>query len=221
MATVLVVDDSISMRKNLRIFLKDLGHSVIAEASNGKEAFNLYSESKPDLVTMDISMPTMDGISSVRMILEKFPEANIVMITALSQRSSVYEALKSGAKGYIVKPIELNKLREVIEIALNSPKRELHKTPPATADSESSKPFSIENVSGKFIVRVSEKIDPISYNLLNEALNGIMYIKPLDITFDLGEENLDYPIYSRILKTAKKINDEGGIAVVKSSYFIP
>jgi len=104
-ARILIVDDSIIMRRNLKTILTQAGHSVIAEASNGKEAFIEYEKCMPDLVTMDITMPIMNGIDAVKNIIDRFPEAKIIMISALDQRNMVFEALENGAKHYIVKPI--------------------------------------------------------------------------------------------------------------------
>lgn len=118
MAKILIVDDSMIMRRNLKAILTQAGHSVIAEASNGKEAFIEYEKYMPDLVTMDITMPIMNGIEAVKKIISKSPEARIVMISALDQRSMVFEALENGAKHYIVKPIIPNNVLSVIGTVL-------------------------------------------------------------------------------------------------------
>ena len=97
MAKILIVDDSIIMRRNLRTILTQAGHSVIAEASNGKEAFIEYEKHLPDLVTMDITMPIMNGIEAVKKIICRFPDARIIMISALDQRNMVFEALYNKA----------------------------------------------------------------------------------------------------------------------------
>lgn len=118
MARILIVDDSAVMRRNLRLIFEGAGHEVVCEATNGKEAFQAYQKHKPDLVTMDISMPDVDGVEGVKMIIKDYPDANIVMITAFSQKSMVYEAIKSGAKSYIVKPINLSNVKEVVDEVL-------------------------------------------------------------------------------------------------------
>ena len=119
MAKILIADDSAVMRRNLRMIFTNAGHEVIAEAINGKEAYLSYQEYEPDLVTMDISMPEVDGIAAVKMIINEFPNANIVMVTTLSQKSMVYEAVKSGAKNYITKPIDVSKVNEIISDVLD------------------------------------------------------------------------------------------------------
>ncbi len=120
MARILIVDDSMIMRRNLKTILTEAGHTIVGEATNGKEAFAAYATHMPDLVTMDINMPVMNGIESVKRIIEIFPEARIVMISALEQRHMVFEALKSGAKHYIVKPIVEDKVVEVITQVLSA-----------------------------------------------------------------------------------------------------
>ncbi len=118
MAKILIVDDSIIMRRNLNTILTQAGHSIIAEATNGKEAFIEYQKQMPDLVTMDITMPIMNGIEAVKNILNKFPEAKIIMISALDQRNMVFEALENGAKHYIIKPINPDNVLAVVNTVL-------------------------------------------------------------------------------------------------------
>ncbi len=118
MARILIVDDSIIMRRNLNTILTQAGHSIIAEATNGKEAFIEYQKQMPDLVTMDITMPIMNGIEAVKNILNKFPEAKIIMISALDQRNMVFEALENGAKHYIIKPINPDNVLAVVNTVL-------------------------------------------------------------------------------------------------------
>lgn len=105
MATVLVVDDAAFMRMRLQKVLTANGHQVI-EAGNGAEAVEAYEANRPDVVLMDITMPVMDGLEALRTIKSKFPEAKIIMCSALGQESTVIEAIKSGAKDFIVKPFQ-------------------------------------------------------------------------------------------------------------------
>lgn len=104
MAKILVVDDAAFMRLSLRTMLAKNGHEVVGEAENGRLAVDRYREFKPDLVTMDITMPDMDGIRAVKEILKLDPKAKILMISALGQEAMVREAVVSGARGFLVKP---------------------------------------------------------------------------------------------------------------------
>ncbi|MDP4145178.1 MAG: hybrid sensor histidine kinase/response regulator [Bacillota bacterium] len=120
MANILVVDDSLIMRKNLKVILTEHGHTVIGEATNGLQAYKEYERLHPDLVTMDITMPVMDGIKAVEKIMKSFPEAKIIMVSGLDQKKMVFEALKNGAKHYIMKPITPDKILYVLNLVLNS-----------------------------------------------------------------------------------------------------
>lgn len=115
---ILVVDDSLITVKKLSSMLTALGHKVVRTAASGVEALTAYEAYKPDLVTMDITMPDMDGIEATRRIREKYPEALIVMVTSHGQEKMVLDALKAGAKGYVLKPFRQDKLQEVIETAV-------------------------------------------------------------------------------------------------------
>lgn len=119
MARILIVDDSMIMRKNIEKIILSLGHEVVGHAENGQQAIELYKKFLPNLVTMDISMPLMNGIHAVTAILKIDPQAKIVMISAHNQKQMVFEALKNGAKHYILKPIESENVAGVIESVLN------------------------------------------------------------------------------------------------------
>lgn len=94
------------MRNMLKDILVKEGHEVIGEAGNGEEAIEKYMELKPDVVTMDIVMPSMDGLDAVKGIIEKDPDAKVIMCSALGQQQMVIDALQAGAKDYIVKPFQ-------------------------------------------------------------------------------------------------------------------
>lgn len=106
MKRVLIVDDAAFMRMVIKNMLVKNGFDVVGEAENGKEAFKKYLELKPDVVTMDITMPEMDGVQSLKAIKSQDPNAKIIMITAMGQESMVKDAILSGAKGFIVKPFK-------------------------------------------------------------------------------------------------------------------
>ena len=119
MARILIVDDSTVMRKNLYVIFTENGHEVVGEAMDGKQAIALYSELKPDLVTMDITMPKISGVEAVDFIVKKDQNAKIIMISALNQKQMVFEALKNGAKHYIIKPIDPIKLLGIVNEVLD------------------------------------------------------------------------------------------------------
>ena len=121
MAQVLIADDSFIVRESLKKILAQSEHEVIAEASNGEEAYLKYRMFRPDLVTMDINMPGMNGIETVKKIKHEFPNANIVMISTLGFQDHVFEAIKAGARHYIIKPFDHEKFFSVIDFVLSTP----------------------------------------------------------------------------------------------------
>lgn len=114
MATVLMVDDSKTSRRILRATLERGGFTIVGEASNGEEGYIKYKELKPDIVTMDITMPSMDGIESLTLIKKVDSDAKVVMITAAGQKEKMVEALKRGAEEFITKPFEDDKVLETL-----------------------------------------------------------------------------------------------------------
>ena len=109
---VLIIDDTAFMRMTLRNFLEKNGYEIAGEGENGQQAVEQYVRFKPDLVTMDITMPVMDGIVAVKKIIEKDPHASIIMVSAMGQKRLVVEALKAGAKDFIVKPYKPDRILE-------------------------------------------------------------------------------------------------------------
>jgi len=114
MPRILIVDDAAFMRKVLRDILATRGFEVIGEAENGDVAVEMYCRLKPDLTLMDIVMPKKDGISAVKSIISKDPNAKIVMCSSLGQQAMVMEAIQAGAKDFIVKPFQKEKVIEVV-----------------------------------------------------------------------------------------------------------
>ncbi|GIN37387.1 MULTISPECIES: response regulator [Heyndrickxia] len=118
MAKILVVDDAKFMRVTLTNMLKKANHIVIGEAENGREAVELYRKLKPEIVTMDITMPEMTGLDAVKEIKKEFPDAKIVMCSSMGQQKMVMDAIEAGAKDYIVKPFNENRVNEAIDKVL-------------------------------------------------------------------------------------------------------
>jgi two-component system chemotaxis response regulator CheY len=118
MARVLVVDDAAFMRKMVTDALTKGGHEVVGEAGNGVEAIARYRDLKPDLMTLDITMPEKDGISALKDIMELDPNAKVVMCSALGQESKVLESIKLGAKDFVVKPFQPDRVIDAVGKAL-------------------------------------------------------------------------------------------------------
>ena len=114
MPTVLVVDDAAFMRMRCKKLLTQSGYDVI-EAANGSQAVEMYQSEKPDLVLLDITMPDMDGLTALREIRKIDPDARVAMVTAMGQQSMVVEALKAGAKDFVIKPFDQDRVLAAIK----------------------------------------------------------------------------------------------------------
>lgn len=113
---ILVVDDAVFMRNTLVTILEKAGHKVVGQASDGNEGYDLFKELRPDLVTMDITMPNCNGIECLIKIKELDPNAKVLMCSAVGQREKVLESLKHGAVNFIVKPFKAKRVLEIIDI---------------------------------------------------------------------------------------------------------
>ncbi len=119
MARVVVVDDAMFMRKMVKDALTKGGHEVVGEASNGAEAVDRFRELSPELLTLDITMPEKDGLAALKEIIALDPAARIVMCSALGQESKVLEAIKAGAKDFVVKPFKPERVLDAVAKALD------------------------------------------------------------------------------------------------------
>ena len=115
MARVLIVDDAAFMRMTIKDILEKNGYEIAGEAANGAIAVEMYNKEKPDVVTMDITMPDMDGIEAVKNIRANDPNAKIIMCSAMGQQSMVMDAIKAGAKDFIVKPFQPDRVLEAVK----------------------------------------------------------------------------------------------------------
>lgn len=110
---ILIVDDTLFMRVKLKALLQNMGYEVVGEAGNGLEAIEQFKILRPDITTMDITMPEMDGVTALRQIKSLDPHALVIMISALGQESMIVDAIRAGARHYILKPFEEDKVKEI------------------------------------------------------------------------------------------------------------
>ena len=115
--TVLITDDTAFMRMTLKNVIQKNGYIVVGEAADGEEAVAKYLELRPDLVTMDITMPKMDGITAIKEIMRHDPNARIIVCSAMGQKPMVIEALNAGAKDFLVKPFDADRVIEALRKA--------------------------------------------------------------------------------------------------------
>jgi DNA-binding NarL/FixJ family response regulator len=114
---ILIADDHSLFRDGLRSLLQAQGHEIAGEAKNGREAIALTRELKPDLVLMDVQMPELNGIEATRLIVAEMPETRVVILTASEEEANLFEAIKSGAQGYLLKNLEAEAFFEMLEKA--------------------------------------------------------------------------------------------------------
>jgi two-component system chemotaxis response regulator CheY len=112
---LLIVDDALIMRKRIGEIATQAGWEIAAEATNGEEAIELYKHEQPDLVTLDIVMPILDGVSALKQLIQHDPQAKVVMVSAVNQKSKLAECIQAGAIDFIVKPFEQESLRRFFE----------------------------------------------------------------------------------------------------------
>jgi DNA-binding NarL/FixJ family response regulator len=212
MARVLVVDDALMMRKTIGTFLIRAGHMVVDEAANGEQAVAAYKKHLPDLVTMDITMPGVDGIGALEQIMAFDPGARVVMVSALGQKHKVFDALQHGAKGYILKPFTEEKLLSIINELLGattSGSSAIGAEP--TAMSAHEKPltakmaFAVDNDANNARITTLRDFTAVDFDDLTKAVEGSMLGRPDSITFDFSCGNALHsksaPIYRRIIET--------------------
>ena len=128
MAKILIVDDNYLMRRTIERIVREMGHQVVGELDSGKHLPHKFKEFYPDLITLDIVMSEITGLEALRDLKSKYPFAKVIMVTSLGQKRKVLEALKYGADHFIVKPINEDKLKSVINTVLGPLKSHLNET---------------------------------------------------------------------------------------------
>ena len=115
MNRLMIVDDALIMRMKIRDIACAAGWDIVAEAQNGEEAVELYEQHRPDMVTLDMVMPKLDGLAALRAIRKSHPDAHVVMISAVDQKEKLKDCIASGAMDFIVKPFDAARLRAFFE----------------------------------------------------------------------------------------------------------
>lgn len=213
MARVLIVDDSAIMRRNLKTIFVQAGHTVVGEAVDGGQALLMYRTHIPDLVTMDITMPNVNGIEAVKLIRNEFPDARIIMVSALDQRSMVLKALQEGAKNYIIKPIDstfvIKVVNKVLGIRIEEPIKTREENTPERIDDA---PFAIENIDNTFHIILSPSLNEESFASLSQAVQGLLFVKPLKVILSFGSiEILPDPLLEKVGRMVRAIRNVKGI----------
>lgn len=207
----LIVDDSEVMRWNIKSLLQGNGYDNIIEARNGKEAIRVYRTEVPEIVTMDINMPYMDGISAVKNIITEFPLANIIMISAVSDKKAIFESMKNGAKYYLIKPVDSKNFNEAIKKVKEDNNSTIVRNPYLDD------PFTVEKVGiGNFLIKISNSIDMSTFAKLKSTVISYMFIKPLILTFDFGIAiGINKEVLKYIDDLINVMKSTGAIVVVK------
>ena len=226
MARILVVDDSVVMRRNLVNILTQAGHTIVGEAMNGGQAHLMYRTYLPDLVTMDITMPGINGIDAVKLIIKDYPDAKIIMVSALNQRNMVFDALEQGAKHYLIKPVTPDSVKTVVQKVLGIKLTNLNtyesegKSQAETAgkisnekiESVTQQPFTIESINNMFQIKITKYLTEESFKSLQQAIQGLLFVKPLKVVIDFGNlEVLPHPLLEKIGEIVKAISGANGI----------
>ncbi|MDF2569789.1 MAG: cheB 5 [Sporomusa sp.] len=197
MARVLVVDDALMMRKTIGTFLIKAGYTVVDEAANGEQAVAAYKKHLPDLVTMDITMPGLDGIDALSQIIAFDSSARVVMVSALGQKHKVFDALQHGAKGYILKPFTEDKLLSIINEILGATTSGLNEFQPESvlAIEQGDKPltakmpFSVETLEDGARITILREFAQADFDDLAKAIAGVMASQSSSISFDFTYGN--------------------------------
>lgn len=213
MARILVVDDSIIMRKNIASILSKAGHTVVGEAADGGQAHLMYRTLLPDLVTMDITMPGVNGIDAVRLIMQEFPKAKIIMVSALSQRNMVFSALELGAKHYLIKPVTYDSVVTVVHKVLGVETG--GKAQNENSESTTQQPFAIESINNMFMIKITKFMTEENFKSLHQAVQGLLYVQPLNIAIDFGNiEFLPQSLLEKISGIVKAIRTVNGVTSI-------
>jgi YesN/AraC family two-component response regulator len=208
---VLIADDSVLMRNQIRKIVEKFEMEVVAEAETGFEAYEMYKKHKPDIVTMDITMPVLTGIAATKRIMDEFPKAKIIMLSALNQKKLVFTALKFGAKHYLIKPVTPQKLLEAVEKVLP----EFHSNIQESQIKEA--PFKIENRESAFHINIARTFTSKDMMTLKTQLSAFLVITPLVIVVHIASDIFqEFHDHSSIILKELIENAGGSISFLKA-----
>jgi len=226
MARVLIADDSAVARQILREIVTSLGHMVVGEVSNGSQAFVEYNKLKPDVVTMDLTMQGLGGAEATSKIIATYPEAKIIVISAIEERRVVIDALERGARHFIIKPISKQKVAAVLKNVLQQEvdlKKHIERVrkmkgsddPSSTVGSVADNylpPYFISVQGGKLVhVVINQNITLISYQSLAFELKEHLADRPR-VLFDFGTMlTLDQALLVKLNELVETIETNSGI----------
>jgi uncharacterized protein (DUF2225 family) len=181
----------------------------------------MYRTHLPDLVTMDITMPGINGIDAVRLIMQEYPKAKIIMVSALSQRHMVFEALELGAKHYLIKPVTYDSVVTVVQKVLGV--KTDGKSQNENSEATTQQPFAIESINNTFQIKITKFLTEENFKLLHQAVQGLLYVKPLNVAIDFGNiEYLPPSLLEKISGLVKAMKAVNGVTkvVAKNDNFI-
>jgi len=225
MARVLIVDDSAVARKSLKEIMTALGHTVVGEAENGTQAFVEYTKQRPDVVTMDLTMQGISGAEATSKIISSFPEARIIVISAIEERRVVLDALERGARHFIIKPITQEKVASILNNVLQQKfdqQRHLELVRklkgiehPATsmrsANEQYLPPYQISQDGKLTMVRVNSNLTLTSCQSLVIELEEYLAGEPR-VLFDFGiASGLDKSVLAEVDKLISNIENNSGM----------
>lgn len=224
-ARVLVVDDSAVARKKLQEIMLSLGHSVVGEAANGAQAFVEYAKLKPDVVTMDLTMQGLGGAEATSKIISSYPEARIIVISAIEERKIIIDALERGARHFIIKPIRQEKVAAVMQNIMQQEfdlqkhmdcvrKLKQQDEMPYLVSEEAQKllpPYSIVPQDNRFVqVFINESLTIKSCESLFLELEEYLNDLPR-VLLDFGKTSkLDQQLFDQLNKLVEKIEGQSG-----------
>lgn len=225
MARVLIADDSAVARKCLREIVISLGHSVVGEVPNGSQAFVEYNRCKPDVVTMDLTMQGLGGAQATSKIIAAYPEAKIIVISAMEERRVVIDALERGARHFIIKPINQEKVAKVLnnvlqqDVDLRTHLERVRKMKVAddstvlgSGENQYVPPYVISAQNGKLVhVVINQNLTLVSCQTLFLELEEYLTDKPR-VLFDFGAMvTLDQALLIQLNKIVETIESNSGV----------
>ena len=188
MSQILVIDDNLMMRKNIKSIVENLGHEVIGELETGEEIIDKYQEYQPDIVTLDIVMPGIDGLSALKELMFEFPKAKVIMVSVLGENSKIIKAIKLGAEYYLQKPIDAEEMCKAIKEALDSEdgNKTAENTCASIEDLEENIQASLKKELSKFIKENPEesKDQKLEEKLQEIEVNNSDELEPIEVSLE-------------------------------------
>ncbi|KAF2956592.1 response regulator [Marinitoga sp. 38H-ov] len=217
MGKILIVEDNLIIRDNLKKIFFNLGHEVVGELEDIFNIVDIYQELQPDIVTLDLMLKKTDGLQALKVLKKRFPNSKIIIISVVNNKKDIFNALTLGADYFIIKPINQEKVENALKKLSNSQIKisKIRNLYNQSVKKDTNKYIEdiidVQNINGVFKINIKKPLNGNTIEILDRVIDNFLIIKPLNIIFTYFDENESIQVIKKALNDIMiKIKNKGG-----------